>query len=51
MQKINKWQKKTITHTQTMKQETEAICALQQEKEMHKEAYGRRTALVINGVQ
>lgn len=39
------------THTQTMKQETEAICALQQEKEMHKEAYGRRTALVINGVQ
>lgn len=40
------------THTQKKhNNETEAICALQQEKEMHKEAYGCRTALVINGVQ
>ncbi len=39
------------THTKNHNNETEAICALQQEKETHKEAYGRRTALVINEVQ
>lgn len=47
MQKINEERKQL----HTLKQETEAICALQQEKETHKEAYRRRTALVINGVQ
>lgn len=43
--------RKENNYTHTMKQETEAICALQQEMEMHKEAYRHRTALVINGVQ
>ncbi len=40
MQKINKWRKKTIIRTQkNHNKETEAICALQQEKETHKEVY------------